>query len=71
MQAKSLRKIEWDFSTASILVVENSNVSFLRLRLSKHLSTLSIDVDALDIFVVSSFGKPLKEKWSDFSESCS
>ncbi len=51
--------------------METSKVSFLRLRLSKDLSSLSSDVEALDIFVVSSLWKPLIDEWSDFSESCS
>lgn len=70
MQAKSLRKIEWDFSKVSILDEETSNDSYLRLKLSYDFSSLSSDVDALEICELSSFGKLLDDKWSDLIESC-
>ena len=69
MQAKSLRIIECDFSTNIFLSIETFSVSFLRLRLSIDFSSLSNEVDALDISYISSFGKPLEDKWSDLSES--
>jgi hypothetical protein len=59
MQAKSLRIIECDFSTNIFLSIETFSVSFLRLRLSIDFSSLSNEVDALDISYISSFGKPL------------